>query len=246
MTYLLIGASSGLGRALADKLAKEKKNLIIVSRDDRDLTAMKSDLEIKYYIKVEKIALDFSSFEELNHKLLKKNIFQNLNGILFPVGLMHEKDNFNLTEADLKRITFANYLSIVQTINYSRRHSNINNFSIVGFGSVSGLIGRNLNISYAAAKRSLESFFESMAFEEKLKNTNIQFYTLGYLDTNLAFGKELILPKGSTFKLANIVFKNLNVNFKKTYYPLFWSVISFILKIIPFSILIRLCKILIK
>ena len=49
MTYLLIGASSGLGRALADKLAKEKKNLIIVSRDDRDLTAMKSDLEIKYF-----------------------------------------------------------------------------------------------------------------------------------------------------------------------------------------------------
>ena len=96
MTYLLIGASSGLGRALADKLAKEKKNLIIVSRDDRDLTAMKSDLEIKYYIKVEKIALDFSSLEELNHKLLKKNIFQNLNGILFPVGLLHEKDNFCL------------------------------------------------------------------------------------------------------------------------------------------------------
>ena len=85
-----------------------------------------------------------------------------------------------------------------------------------------------------------------MAFEVKLKNTNIQFYTLGYLDTNLAFGKELFLPKGSTFKLANIVFKNLNVNFKKTYYPLFWSVISFILKIIPFSILIRLYKILIK
>ena len=76
MTYLLIGASSGLGRALADKLAKEKKNLIIVSRDDRDLTAMKSDLEIKYYIKVEKIALDFSSFEELNHKLLKKIYFK--------------------------------------------------------------------------------------------------------------------------------------------------------------------------
>ncbi len=246
MTYLIIGASSGLGRALANKFAKEKKNLIIASRDDRDLTAMKSDLEIKYYIKVEKIALDFSSFEELNHKLLKKDIFKNLNGILFPVGLMYEKDSFDVTEADLKRITFANYLSIVRTINYLIRNSNMNDFSIVGFGSVSGLLGRNLNMSYAAAKRSLESFFESMAFEEKLKNTNIQFYTLGYLDTNLAFGKDLILPKGSTFKLANIVFKNLKKNFKKTYYPLFWSAIGFILKITPFSILIRLYKILIK
>ena len=246
MTYLIIGASSGLGRALADKFAKEKKNLIIASRDDRDLTAMKSDLEIRYNVKVEKIALDFSSIEELNQKLFKKNIFQDLNGILFPVGLMYEKDKFDLTEVDLKRITFANYLSIVLTINYAIKYSTINDFSVVGFGSVSGLIGRNLNTSYAAAKRSLESFFESMAFEEKLKNINIQFYTLGYLDTNLAFGKDLILPKGSTFKLAQIVYKNLKANFKKTYYPLFWNIIAFFLKIVPLSILIRLHKILIK
>ena len=107
-------------------------------------------------------------------------------------------------------------------------------------------VARNLNLSYAAAKRSLESFFESIAFEKKLKNLNIQFYTLGYLDTNLAFGKDLILPKGSTLKLANIVYKNLNVNFKKTYYPLFWNIIAFFLKIIPFQILVRLYKILIK
>ena len=56
-----------------------------------------------------------------------------------------------------------------------------------------------------------------VAFEEKLKNVNIQFYTLGYLDTNLAFGKDLILPKGSTLKLANIVYKNLKVNFKNLF-----------------------------
>ena len=246
MTYLIIGASSGLGRALADKFAKEKKNLIIASRDDRDLIAIKSDLEIKYNIKVEKIALDFSSFEELNQKLFKENIFRDLSGILFPVGLMHEKDNFDLNEVDLRRITFANYLSIVHTMNYVCKNSNINGFSVVGFGSVSGLVGRNLNVSYAAAKRSLESFFESIAFEKKLKNVNIQFYTLGYLDTNLAFGKDLILPKGSTLKLANIVYKNLKVNFKKTYYPLFWNIIAFFLKIIPFQILVRLYKILIK
>ena len=73
-----------------------------------------------------------------------------------------------------------------------------------------------------------------MAFEEKLKNINIQFYTLGYLDTNLAFGKDPFGLKGSTFKLANIVFKNLNVNFKRLITLIFWSVISFIFKNYPF------------
>ena len=231
---------------LQKNLLKKKKNLIIVSRDERDLTALKADIEIKYNVKVEKIPLDFSSFNEINQKLLKEKMFQNLSGILFPVGFMHEKDNFDISEEDLKKLTFTNYLSIVHTINYARKCLNKQKLSIVGFGSVSGLIGRNLNMNYAAAKRSLESFFESMSFDEKLKDMNIQFYTLGYLDTNLAFGKDLILPKGSTQKLAKIVYQNINVNLKKTFYPYFWNIIAVFLKLLPFLFLIKLYKILIK
>ena len=65
------------------------------------------------------------------------------------------------------------------------------NSCIIGFGSVSGFLGRGINVTYAGAKRGLESYFESMAFDKDLKNTNIQFYTLGYLETNLSFGKDL-------------------------------------------------------
>ena len=61
MSFLIIGASSGLGRELAFKFAQEKNNLIIVSRDIRDLDALKSDLELKFNVKVQCIALDFSS-----------------------------------------------------------------------------------------------------------------------------------------------------------------------------------------
>ena len=114
------------------------------------------------------------------------------------------------------------------------------NSSIVGFGSVSGLIGRNLNTNYAAAKRALESYFESLAFDTKNTQINIQFYMLGYLDTNLSFGKKLNLPKGKINKLSEIVFKNKNKKFLKTYYPFFWNFITFILKILPFTIVLKL------
>ena len=43
MSYLIIGASSGLGRELALRFAKEKNNLILISRDIRDLNAIKSE-----------------------------------------------------------------------------------------------------------------------------------------------------------------------------------------------------------
>ncbi len=246
MSYLIIGASSGLGRELSIKFAQENNNLIIVSRDFRDLNALKSDLELRFKVKVECLAIDFSSLNEINEKLLtNKEILKNIEGVLFPIGLMFENDNFETKEENVQKLIVANFLSISFTINKLSNYLE-NNSTIVGFGSVSGLLGRNLNSNYAAAKRALESFFESLAFEKKFKNSKIQFYTLGYLDTNLAFGKKLVLPKGSTKKLAHIVFKNKKSYFKKTFFPKYWGIISFALKIIPFSILVKLYKILTK
>ena len=246
MSYLIIGASSGLGRELSIKFAQENNNLIIVSRDLRDLNALKSDLELRFKVKVECLAIDFSSLNEINEKLLtNKEILKNIKGVLFPIGLMFENDNFETKEENVQKLIVANFLSISFTINKLSNYLE-NNSTIVGFGSVSGLLGRNLNSNYAAAKRALESFFESLAFEKKFKNSKIQFYTLGYLDTNLAFGKKLVLPKGSTKKLAHIVFKNKKSDFKKTFFPIYWGIISFVLKIIPFSILVKLYKILTK
>ena len=241
MTYLIIGASSGLGRELAEEFAKNNKNLLLVSRDERDLLAIKSDLTLKYNISVDYISLDFSNLSQIDEKLLsREDLINKVQGVLFPVGLMFDNDNFETDSENILKLINANYLSITYTISKLLKYFKEKNSSIVGFGSVSGLLGRNLNSNYAASKRALESYFESLAFEKKFKEINIQFYILGYLDTNLAFGKNLLLPKGSTKRLSGIVFKNLNKKFKKKYFPFFWSFAAIILKIIPFSIILSL------
>ena len=241
MTYLIIGASSGLGRELAEEFAKNNKNLLLVSRDERDLLAIKSDLTLKYNISVDYISLDFSNLSQIDEKLLsREDLINKVQGVLFPVGLMFDNDNFETDSENILKLINANYLSITYTISKLLKYFKEKNSSIVGFGSVSGLLGRNLNSNYAASKRALESYFESLAFEKKFKEINIQFYILGYLDTNLAFGKNLLLPKGSTKRLSGIVFKNLNKKFKKKYFPFFWCFVATILKIIPFSIILSL------
>ena len=245
MTYLIIGASSGLGRELAIKFAKENCNLIIVSRDERDLIAIKSDLEIKYKVKVNFIALDFSSIDEIEKKLFSnKLLLDEIHGVLFSVGMMFEKDNVMLDTNHMCQLFNSNFISIAYTIQKLRKlFVNKKNFTIVGFGSVSGLLGRKINSIYAGAKRALESYFESLAFDQNFKKINIQFYILGYLDTNLSFGKELNLPKGSIKKLSKIVYKNKNNKFKKLSYPKYWVIISLIIKITPFLIIRKFSKI---
>ena len=245
MSYLIIGASSGLGRNLAYTFAEKKNDLILVSRDMKDLTAIKSDIEIKYKVNVKILNFDYSSFEEINTRLFAdQKLFENLKGVLFPIGHMYENDAIDLDIEKIQSIMFSNYLSIVYTVSKLKKILILNqDTTIVGFGSISSIIGRKTNSNYAASKRALESYFESLAFEFSQNEINVQFYILGYLDTNLAFGKNLKLPKGSSKKLSKIVFNNRKTKYKKTYFPFFWILISLLLKIIPFSVLLKLNKI---
>ena len=237
MSYLILGASSGLGRELCYVLAANLNDLIIISRDEKDLKAIKSDLEIKFKINVKYFVLDVSSFEETKNFLLTNSkLFNEIKGILFPIGMMSPKDEItndilvsnNLMQANMGSVAY--FLSKIFPI-FMKKNEGV----IVGFGSISSTIGRDVNTVYAASKRGLESLFESLTIKALRSKLKIQFYTIGYLDTNLSYGKKLLLPKGSAKKLAKIVYKNLNKNYKKTYYPSWWILISIIIKILPFS-----------
>jgi len=239
MSYLILGASSGLGKELAYILAKNSNDLIIISRDERDLRAIKSDLEIKFKITVKYFVVDASSFDEIK-KFLHSNsiLLSEIQGILFPAGMTESRDvisndmsaSNSLIQANMGVVVY--FLSKIFPI-FMKKNRGV----IVGFGSVSSTIGRDVNTVYAASKRGLESLFESLAISAIPSKLKIQFYTIGYLDTNLSYGKKLLLPKGSTKKLAKIVYKNLNKNYKKVYYPSWWYVIAIIIKILPFSLI---------
>ena len=243
MKYLIIGASSGLGRELAYEYAKNKHDLVLVSRDLRDLAAIKSDLEKKSEIKVEIIELDLSSESEIEKNLFVERFFDEIDGILFPIGMMFDDDKIELDQEKIKKLFKANFTSIAFIISKFLRSLSLKQGGIVGFGSISAYLGRNLNPYYSASKRALESHFESLGFLSKKTGLKIQFYVLGYVDTNLAFGKKLKLPKGSPKKLAKIVHKNRNSKFQKIFFPRWWGLVAMILNIVPIKILFFMDKI---
>ena len=205
-------------------------------------------VEIKYNIKVRLISLDFSSTEEIDKKIFsQKVLLEEIQGVFFPIGTMFEQDGTMVDQEQMRKLIHSNFLSIAYTIQNLRKFLiNKKDTTIVGFGSVSSFLGRKVNSIYAGSKRALESYFESLAFDKDFKRINIQFYTLGYLDTNLSFGKDLKLPKGSIEKLSNIVFENKNLNFKTLFYPKYWKIINLIIKLVPFPILRKLAEILNK
>ena len=244
MTYLIVGASSGLGRDLAYEFAKNSINLTLISRGKKDLEYLKSDIEIKYNIKVDIFQLDFSYQNNITNFITEKqNFIKSFDGVLFPIGMMLDGDTVKNTDEKLNKLMSANFYCIA---NFISKLLNVfeekNKGVIVGFGSISGAVGRQINTGYASAKRALETYFESLIVSNSNNNIKIQFYTLGYLDTNLSFDKKLILPKGSTKKLAKIVYKNLNLQGSKKFFPFWWFFINYLIKILPFFITKKIIK----
>jgi NAD(P)-dependent dehydrogenase (short-subunit alcohol dehydrogenase family) len=111
---------------------------------------------------------------------------------------------------------------------------------VVGFGSVAAARGRTRNAAYGAAKRALQSYFESLRHALAGSHVVVQFYVLGYLDTNLAFGQRTALPKASPRVLADVVYRKRGTDFGVAYFPFFWRPICMALRALPWFIFRRL------
>lgn len=170
MKYTLItGASSGIGKAMAYKFAKEKHNLIIVARRLEALEAMKGEIESEYGVEVKVIASDLSVeanayklYEQLEgtevEVLVNNAGFGNFNN-LWEVDIAHM---VKMIELNVKTLSI---LSMLYTRDYKDKEAQLINVSSVG-----GYLTMPTAATYVATKFYVSAFTESLAHE--LKNVN--------------------------------------------------------------------------
>lgn len=238
MNYVVVGASAGLGRRLAEGLARRGADLTIVSSDRRDLYAVASDLRIRYGVKVQAVEIDLAR-EHIPVELLvdQSSVLGRLDGLILPAGSVYSDDYPTLETERIHRLVRVNFVSIVEIIRaYLPLLRDSAGSCITGFGSVAATRGRCANVHYAAAKRALESYFQSLRHCEVNSGVVVQFYTLGYLDTSLAYGLKLPFAKADPGLLSSLVIENLHKDIGFVYYPRYWRFVCAALKMIPWCI----------
>jgi len=239
MTYIIVGGSAGLGRAIAKKIASEKQDLIIISSDLRDTKALASDLEIRYGVKVIPLQMSLSklptTFKEVDKSLEK---LSPLTGLILPIGFNDPNDVPGIDDESFFKLINTNFTSVCLFINHFLPIlKKLPDTTIIGFGSIAAIRGRTLNATYAASKHALEIYFQSLRHFAVNSSLTIQFYVIGYIDTNLSFGVDMTLFKPAQVdRLADIVFNNRLQDFGTTFYPKYWKIIKILLPIVPWSI----------
>lgn len=242
MTSLVVGASAGLGRALAERLAASGHDLVIVSSDERDLDALAADLRIRHGIRVAGIGADLGT-DEIHLERLEEAAARlgGVDGLFFPIGWTLPGDDGHLEPTLTERLVRTNFLSVATVVTRFlpelRRRPRA---AVVGFGSVAATRGRGANVVYSASKRALQTYFEGLRCACMGTRIAVQFYVLGYLDTNLAFGRRTLLPRASPERLASRVVRNLSRGVGVVYYPRFWRPLCAALSLLPWALLKRL------
>lgn len=237
--YIIIGASSGVGRAIAEVFASKGCDLLLVSREDRDTNAVALDLMLRFGISVKSVKLDLAASQPDFSEILESvdSAGENFKGMLVPAGTVIDTDTLEIETSAIDGLFRVNCLSICSLLTeiLKRAHQD-SMISLVGFGSIASARGRGSNMIYSAAKTAMRFYFESLRHACVGRNVVVQFYVLGYMDTNLAFAYNVPLPKGVPNELAQRVYRDIQKDIGVSFFPRYWLIVAMIIKLIPWPI----------
>ena len=231
-TIWITGASSGIGKALAIKFAKEGWKVAISARREKLLEEIsKSQNNIDYF------PLDVTDSEKC--KIVFNEIKKKLGDInisIFCTGIHDPKSEKKLNLERVRKIMEVNFFGTVNSINavydyYKEKKSG--QVSIVS--SVAGYRGLPAAGAYCASKSALSSFAESLYFDLKRFNVRVSLVSPGFIKTPMTDQNDFPMPmiKSPEFA-AEQMFKGLTKSKSfEIHFPKSFTSLMKILKVIP-------------
>lgn len=241
MKSVVIGASAGLGRALAETLAARGDDLFLVASDARDLEAMQADFRLRHGINVGCLAVDLGTVgaEAFRDAALADG--KPIDNLFCVAGWGDpERDQGPVPPALAERIVAVNFRAPLAIVNAlladlaGREGANI-----VGIGSAATIRGRRRNSVYASSKTGLRFYFSCLRHYLADRPCRVQFYNVGFMATRLAGDQQSFLPFADPAAIAAKIVAGLGRD-RETYLPGWWALIALVLRLLPWPIFKRL------
>ncbi len=228
----ITGASSGIGKALAIKFAKEGWKVAISARRENLLNEI-----AKTYNDIFPYPLDVTDSKkcELVFNSIKER-FKNVDISVFSTGIHDPKSEKSLDLNKVRQIMEVNFFGTINSVNavykyYKERKSG--QISIVS--SVAGYRGLPAGGAYCASKSALTSFTESLNFDMKRNNVRVSLISPGFIKTPMTDQNDFPMPmiKTPEFAAEEIYNGLVKKNAFEIHFPKSFTFIMKILLILP-------------
>ncbi|ABS34878.1 3-oxoacyl-[acyl-carrier-protein] reductase [Clostridium botulinum] len=186
-TAIVTGASRGIGRAIAKKLASMGANLVLNYRSSaKEIDTLLEEIE-EFGIETLVIQGDVSSFED-SKKIADeaKNKFGTIDILINNAGITKDSLILRMTEEDFDKVISVNLKGVyncskhIAPIMLKQRSGKIINIS-----SVVGVAGNAGQCNYAAAKAGVIGITKSLAKELGSRGITVNAVAPGYIRTDM-------------------------------------------------------------
>lgn len=186
-TALITGASRGIGRAIALKLASEGANVAIVYAGNQAAAEETKALALENGVKAECYCCDVSDFDKVAQLVATvKEEFGGIDILVNNAGINRDKLAMQMKEADFDDVIATNLKGAFNTIRQVyplmvRKRSG----RILNISSVAGICGNAGQANYSAAKAGMIGLTKSIAKEVASRGITCNAIAPGFIATDM-------------------------------------------------------------
>lgn len=233
-TWVILGASSSIGRAFARQAAAEGADVILAGRDTDDMQRIAADVALRSGQQAEVFYFDAQAMgqhEEFVEKCVRRD---GPIDVMLLFGAMPEQEATD-EDFELARQTIeVNYVGAVSVLNRLAPHlEKQGEGRVVVLSSVAGDRGRIKNYLYGSAKGALNLYLQGLRARLFRSNVTVTTIKAGFLDTDMSYGMPGLFLVASPEACAKACLDLSAKGREVAYFPLFWWGIMTIIKSIP-------------
>ncbi|MFN0058621.1 MAG: SDR family NAD(P)-dependent oxidoreductase [Planctomycetota bacterium] len=243
MKVVFLGATRGMGRSLARKLAARKDELFLLGRDLTDLERSARDLEVYGSTGAVKCAqCDLSSPAQFAPALAAAEVaLGGLDLVVVTAGLFAQQDELEQDARRLEDLLDVNFTHTVLFCEEARKRLLARGGGkLCVFSSVAGDRARKPILLYGAAKAGLSYYLEGL--DHKFRSAGLQTITVkpGFVRTSMTAGLKPPPFAGEPDGVAAIVLRAIDRGRPVVYAPGAWRWVMLIIRNLPRAVMRRI------
>jgi short-subunit dehydrogenase len=232
---LVLGATSGIAKAIALELGLKGHDLYLAGRDADELSRIQADVRLRTKANVwtgefeaGRIDLHGLYFEEA------RVTCGTIEGVVLAFGYLGDQARAERDRDEACRIIEANYTGAVSILLEAAKYLESEGRGwIVALGSVAGDRGRQSNYIYGSAKAGLAVFLQGLRARLYKAGVHVMTVKAGPVDTGMTFGMEKLPLLTSPQAVAKSTVKALAKRADVVYLPWPWRPIMAVLRAVP-------------
>jgi len=188
-TAIITGASRGIGRAIAESLAREGMNLVIAARGKETLDEAAQEISRAHKVKVVGVVCDVSKKEDLQNLVnVSLKEFKKIDALINNAGVSSQYPFHQQPEEDIEKLMYTNFFGYVMLTRLLINHFVANKGgAVINMVSGSTMVDpppRNF-IVYTSLKWALRKFGKGLFWEMRDMGIKVTSIMPGVTDTEL-------------------------------------------------------------